>query len=280
MYDNFTIPDPVWGDWTSGESYPPDFVARRLSHKYDQLTDEVVRESRRRYYGQISHIDYQLGRFLGELKTRDLYDETALLFTADHGEHLGDHGLFAKTTYLSSAARVPLIVRVPSGMPLAHPAMEIASATLTADLCPTILDLAGLAPEGPIDGRSLLPAMGRGTGDADRIVCGEYGADGATAFATDGIHKYIYYKNGGIEHLFNVRRDPDDLHNLAVDPALSDVKARLRRALIEYLAGFDRPLVQDGDLVAREIELDEHALRGQNPAAWRGPMRYGQGYDG
>ncbi|MGC9349206.1 MAG: sulfatase-like hydrolase/transferase [Anaerolineae bacterium] len=249
MYDNFSIPDPVWGDWVEGDAYPPDFIERRLSHKYDHLSEETIREARRRYYGQVSHIDYQLGRFLGELRTRRLYDETALIFTADHGEHLGDHGLFAKTTFLNSAARVPLIVRLPSGVPKAHAALEIASPTMTADICPTILQLAGLSPHTPMDGMSLLPAMARGEGDADRVICGEYGGehslDHVTAFATDGAYKYLYYVNGGIEQLFDTRHDPDDLHDLAQEPDLRGVRDRLRRALVDYLTKFDRPIIED-----------------------------------
>jgi arylsulfatase A-like enzyme len=282
MYDPFTIPDPVRGDWTEDDRYPPDFVARRIAHKYDQLTDEMVRESRRRYYGQISHIDYQLGRLLGQLKSQGLYDDTAIFFTADHGEHLGDHGLFAKTTYLNASARVPLIARLPEGVDLAHHALTPATPALTADLCPTILDLAGLAPTAPGDGHSLLPVLAAGEGET-RTICGEFGREGSTAFATDGAYKYVYYANGGIEHLFDARNDPDDLHDLARDPALAETRDRLRAALIDYLAGFDRPLVQDGALVVRALALDEaahHALRGQNPAAWRGPMHYGQGYYG
>jgi arylsulfatase A-like enzyme len=111
MYDNFTIPDPVYGDWANESDYPPDFNARRLASKYDQLNEEMLRETRRRYYGQVSYIDYQLGRFFGELKTRGFYDDTAILFDADHGEHLGDHGIFGKTTFLRGSGDVPLCTR-------------------------------------------------------------------------------------------------------------------------------------------------------------------------
>jgi hypothetical protein len=68
--------------------------------------------------------------------------------------------------------------------------------------------------------------------------------------------------------------------NLAHDKEYEAVKDRLKSALIAYLNGFDRPLVQDGALVALDADLDEYALRGRNPCAWRGPMRYGQGYGG
>ena len=131
-----------------------------------------------------------------------------------------------------------------------------------------------------IDGRSLLPMIEAGSGDEGRVICGEYGRDHGTAFATDGAFKYIYYAGGGVEHLFDVVNDPEDLTNLARDAQYEAVKSELKVALIRYLEGFDRPMVQDGQLVAYEVEIDEPTLRGRNPAAWRGPMRYGQGYGG
>ena len=280
MYDNFTIPDPLYGDWAEGPDYPPAFTARRLSGKYEQLNPEMLRETRRRYYGQISYIDYQLGRFFGELKTRQMYDNTAIIFDADHGEHLGDHGIFGKTTFLNGSGDVPLVMRVPDWVPLAHSSLEIDTPTLTADLHPTILDLAGLEPQGQAqDGRSLLPGLASGENEA-RTIYGEYGHGSGTAFATDGQHKYVYYAQGGVEHLFDAIDDPENLTNLAHLNSLEKKKKTLRNGLIRYLEHFERPMVQDSKLVAAGAELDEYALRGRNPCAWRGPMRYGQGYGG
>lgn len=279
MYDNFSIPDPVYGDWAEGPDYPPDFAARRLTGKYDQLSLEMLRETRRRYYGQVSYIDYQLGRFFGELRSRGMYEDTAILFDADHGEHLGDHGIFGKTTFLRGSGDVPLVMRLPGWVPLAHPALEIDMPVLTVDLYPTILELAGLRARGEIDGMSLLSWIQQGNGE-ERIICGEYGRESGTAFATDGRLKYVYYAHGGIEHLFDVANDPDDLHNLSHSAEHEQHVERLKTALIDYLKGFARPLVEDGQLVVFDADLDEYALRGRNPCAWRGPMRYGQGYGG
>jgi arylsulfatase A-like enzyme len=280
MYDNFTIPNPVYGDWAEGADYPPDFIARRWTGKYDQLSAEMLLESRRRYYGQVSYIDYQLGRFFGELRSRGMYEDTAILFDADHGEHLGDHGIFGKTTFLRGSGDVPLLMRVPQWVPLAHPALEIETPVLTADLHPTILELAGLSPPpSGADGRSLLPWLKAGSGEA-RVICGEHGHGSGTAFSTDGQFKYIYYARGGIEHLFDVVNDPDDLHNLSHSPDHEIHLERLKAALIDYLERFDRPLIEDGQFIVQDADLDEYALRGRNPCAWRGPMRYGQGYGG
>jgi arylsulfatase A-like enzyme len=280
MYDNFTIPEPVQGNWVDTEADPPLFRERRTTMKYAELSAEMLRESRRRYYGQISHIDYTLGRFLGELRTRGLYDDTVIIFTSDHGEHLGDHGLFGKTTYLTGSADVPLIMRFPEWVKIARPNLTIDTPVLSADLCPTLLELVELKPTADVDGVSLLPMLRRGQGEA-RVVCGEYGrAENANAFATDGRFKYIYYSKGGVEQLFDVAHDPDDLHNLSDKAECGSIKRALREHLIHYLQRYDRPLVQGGTLVATEPDFDEIAARARNPFAWRGPMRYGQGYGG
>ncbi|MEZ4581432.1 MAG: sulfatase-like hydrolase/transferase [Caldilineaceae bacterium] len=92
-------------------SYAPDHAEIRQPHRRNGG------ESRRRYYGQVSHIDYCLGRFLGELRSRGLYDDTVVIFTSDHGEHLGDHGLWGKITYLQGSVDVPLVAVSGLGSP-------------------------------------------------------------------------------------------------------------------------------------------------------------------
>jgi len=272
LYDQFSIPDPVYGDWYETD-YPAIFRERRLTHKYDQLNADMLRAARRHYYAQITHIDYQLGRFLGELRTRGLYDDTLIVATADHGECLGDHGIFAKSVYLESSACVPLIMRGP-----AIPAVVESNApVLTADIPATLLDAAGLDPWPDVEGISLLPHLRNETALDDRIICGE---SIGTAFATDGQYKYIYFTKGGREQLFEVANDPDDLHNLAADPAYRPQLNHLKSRLIEYLSSFERPMVRDGALVVEDEHIDETQLRSRNPAAWRGPLRWGQGYGG
>ncbi len=276
MYDNFTIPDPVRGEWVDAEDAPAFFRDKPLTHNYDHLSEEVIRESRRRYYGQISHIDYQLGRLFGELRTRGLYDDTAIVFTADHGEHLGDHGVFSKTTYLASSGMVPLVMRLPRGAEVARPAMRLGSPVMTADICPTLLGLAGLEPDAETDGISLLPALAAGN-LGPRTICGECGPH---AFATDGAHKYLYYGKRGSEQLFDCVGDLQDLRDLSRSPEGQEPGKRLRAALIEHLTAHGSPLAESGRLVASDHAPDESALRSVNPFAWRGPMRHGRGYGG
>ncbi len=129
------------------------------------------------------------------------------------------------------------------------PTQEVHSPVLTADLFPTVLDMAGTALPDEIDGVSLMPQIASGQA-VERIVCGEFGRPGnAMAFATDGHWKYIYYVQGGVEHLFDMATDPDNLHNLVHDATYAGETTRLKQELIAYLARHDRPLVVDGRLM-------------------------------
>lgn len=268
MYDNFTIPSPVDGDWRESE-YPATFEARRIRSKYDYMQPEAILEARRRYYGQMSQIDYQLGRLIGALQSKKLYGDTAIAFTSDHGECLGDHGIFAKHCFLESAARVPLILRLPPSMREETAMAGHDTPTLTADICPTFLELAGLDRDADAEGQSLLHAL-----DRDTI----FGETPESAMSMGQGYKYIYYPAGGIEHLFNVTDDFDDRQNLAQVAELQPIKKQLRQQLTTYLGQNESPMVENGELLAHPINVDGQHLRQVNPAACRGPMYGGDGY--
>ena len=224
LYDNFDIPDPVIGDWVGTDAEPASLIEQRISNKADRIKPDVTRKLRQHYYAQITHIDYQLGRFLGTLKQKGLYDDTIIVVTSDHGEHLGDHHLFAKYTFLESSARIPLILRLPERFKVKH--TRIDTPVLTADIPITLMEVAGLSVNDDVAGRSLLDL------DEDRIVFGE---TRFSAFATNSQWKYIYYLDSGSEQLFDVINDPDDLHNLASDLDLQDIKDSMRSFLHHHL---------------------------------------------
>ena len=287
IFDEVDIPEAVVGDWVGAEDEPQSLIADRIARKSDRVSPQVLQRTRRHYYGQITHIDYQLGRLFGELKARGLYDNTVIVITSDHGEHLGDHGLFAKSTFLESSARVPIILRLPREHGIATPLespprfprltgggipednRRVETPALTADIAPTLLELAGLQPNQEMDGVSLLQLP------EDRTI---YGETQQSVFATDGVFKFIHYFAHGAEQLFDLNRDADDRDNLAGQETYADAQAALKTALINYLRANRRPAVVEDALLVTDSPLDCDKLRAQNTAAWRGPLRYGQGY--
>lgn len=216
-----TSPDPTDPHWL------------RIRHllgidRAGDVTETHVRRARRAYYGAVSFIDHQVGVLLETLKETGLDRDTMVVFAADHGDMLGERGLWDKMTWYENAARVPLIVSHPG----AFGPRRVARSVSTIDLLPTFAEIAGdgAAPDyaAPIDGRSLLPHLS-GTGGHDEVL-GEYLAEGAIApllMIRRGRHKYIRGQ-GDPEQLYDLADDPPEQHNLAADPAHAALMATLR----------------------------------------------------
>ena len=159
-YDRYIdrdLPAPPVGDWALDMPGGP--VPRKGVNPnawYIDLDEHDRRCSQAAYYGMINFIDDQIGRLLQVMKT-ELAD-TVFLFTADHGEMLGDHHMFRKTWPYEGSARVPFIVSGPTSAPLCSGVVSPAAVGLQ-DLMPTILDIAGAPIPDAVTGRSLLPIM-------------------------------------------------------------------------------------------------------------------------
>ncbi|MEK3883750.1 sulfatase-like hydrolase/transferase [Paenibacillus sp. PL2-23] len=282
LYDGVDIPDPIAGDWTGAEA--PEWVRhRRLSRKLDRLSEDVVRAARKHYYAMITHIDYELGRLFGELKGQGLWDNTIIIFTSDHGEMLGDHGLFHKSCFYEQSARVPLILKPASSTPLPLGAGSVCDKpVLLADLYPTLTELAGCSKPGDRDereGRSLIASMNGDELVADRVLAGYIQDEGGLYMVTDGKWKYVYYAQDQREQLFHVEEDAGELKDLwpAAAAAKDERLVSYRRILADTFASHGITM-ENGELKADQAarkEWTEERIRQNNPFAWRGPIRYG-----
>ncbi|MDX6628600.1 MAG: choline-sulfatase [Gaiellales bacterium] len=189
------------------------------------LTDEEVRRARHGYYASVSYLDERVGELLDALGATGLDRDTLVVFTADHGELLGERGLWYKMSFLDGSARVPLIVRGPG---LA--ARRIEGPVSQLDLAPTLAELAGAAAvEAEFEGSSLAKALtGAAEGPAEAL--GEYLAEGVQAPAVmirRGAHKYVRCP-GDPDLLYDLDADPLELRNLAGDPRSAGLLARFR----------------------------------------------------
>lgn len=197
----------------------PAYVASRL-HK---LTDEETLTARRQYGALVSHIDEHIGHILDALDRKGVRERTYVLFVSDHGEMLGDLGLFTKHVPYEAAMRVPLIVAGPdvrSG--------ECSDALVELiDLHPTILELAGVLPPREIDARSIVPVLrGDSLSHRSATVCAERGYRAVRTRS----HKLIEYDDGSYE-LFDLIADPHETVNHAVEhPTLVETLAATLRA--------------------------------------------------
>lgn len=246
-HDPFTITEPYWSRYSDAEIEPPRVevpVARldphslRLRHAcgigQQPVTADQVRAARRAYYGAVSYFDDQVGAILETLGAAGLANDTCTIVVSDHGEMLGERGLWYKMSFFEPACRVPLIVHAPGRFR----ARRVPQSVSLVDILPTLVDIAadgGAAPgfATPLDGRSLLPHL-EGRGGHDEAF-GEYLGEGAVApivMIRRGRHKFIR-SPGDPDQFYDVASDPDELRNLAVetpgDPALATFAAEAER---------------------------------------------------
>ena len=257
--DEETIPDPIQATWPEDPD-APDCFSRGDPARHTHLDHSDARTRRRYYAGDLVHLDEQLGALLD---TVDL-DRTVVLFTADHGELLFDHGFTGKgQKHYDGAIRIPLIAVGPDITAGTHNAF-----VQLEDLAPTILDLLGveLPPRsslrrdvedvpGQFHGRSLVPLFGGELPANWREAA--YVESFNNIYSADPIHwartirttqyRYTRYPGDAGEQLFDLTADPDERRNLASDSNLADVRGRLLEQL------FDRLVLQDAPLTHRDL---------------------------
>ncbi len=248
-----------WADAYADAEVPAPVVAQTptsaLAEENRLLGDlpgpAYVRRMREAYFASISFVDEQIGRVLEMLETTGLADNTLVLFTSDHGELLGDYGLYQKWLPYDACTRVPFIMRFPGRVEGGAVRDEFID---LMDILPTALDAAEVAHPQPeaLPGASLLttePARAR------TAQFTEYSFDNRRWISLrTADYKYNYYYGGGAEELFDLRRDPEETTNLlaqGVPEKWATVRAALRRRLTEHEQQWGLPgYVADGELLS------------------------------
>jgi arylsulfatase A-like enzyme len=187
------------------------------------MSDEEVAHTRRQYCAIIELIDHWIGEMVAVLERRGLLDNTIVVFTSDHGEMLGDHGMYQKEVPYEPAIRVPLIMAGPG---VAEGQVSEALVELI-DVNPTVCELAGLPSQENIDARSFA-LVSRGEGDEHRDEA--ISVIRRFRLIRTRTHKFIDHYNAGVE-LYDLANDPAELHNIADDNP--DLVAELRRRLLD-----------------------------------------------
>lgn len=218
------------------------------------VTPEEVRRARHAYYGALAYVDDRIGEILDALTACALSDDTITVFLADHGELLGEHGLWYKMSFFEPASRVPLIVHAPR----LFPPRVVEDAGSLLDILPTLAAIAadGAEPDYAIkpDGRSLLPEL---SGQAGKdLALGEYLAEGAIApivMIRRDQWKFIHCP-ADPDQLYDRAADPDERRNLAQDSAHTGVVAAFRA---EVAQRWDLPAL---DCQVRESQKRRHLV--------------------
>jgi choline-sulfatase len=232
------------------------------------LTADQVVTARHAYYAAISYVDDRIGEVLAALRDSGLKRDTIVVLTADHGEMLGERGLWYKMTFFEASARVPLIIRAPGRLAPGR----VGEPVSLLDLAPTLIALCDQPgagePWADTDGVSLMaPLTGQGPRPGGDVV-GEYLAEGVRSPAVmlrRGRHKYVWCRDDP-DQLYDLADDPAELVNLAADPAHAELCGSLRA---EVDRRWDMPALERAVLASqRERRLVVAALRRGRTARW------------
>lgn len=217
--------------------YAPEEVT--LPVNYDEARSQYTRDEvaamTAQYMGKITHLDDRVGELVAALKARGNWENTVVVFSADHGDRMGEHGLVSKCGFEEGSVRVPLIVSGPAA-PLRNRGARNASPVSFLDLYPTFLELAGTGIPDFCQGTSLLPLV-TGTADAVHETVFSEIANGESFnyMARDARWKWYIHGRNGHQCLFDLQSDPWERTNLAGQPEHAETLGRLRNRMFEFL---------------------------------------------
>ncbi|MBR5383577.1 MAG: sulfatase-like hydrolase/transferase [Clostridia bacterium] len=187
---------------------------------------EQAKEIRANYAGSVTLIDEWIGRLIDTIKVRGEWENTVVLFTSDHGELNGDHGFVNKRNFFRGAVNIPLIIRTPE---TARSGGHVSDALVSLiDVGPTLAEYAGKVLEYTQFGRSLCPLLAGETTVHRTQVLSELSGERMIA---DHEWKAVFNSQGELYLLFHLTEDPDEVENLAVDPAYREVAREMEHRL-------------------------------------------------
>lgn len=196
------------------------------------------------YYAMIENLDKAFGKILDHLESRGLLDNTVVIFTSDHGEMLGDHGLLYKgCRFFEGLVHVPLIMSGP-GIEAGQRRKALVE---TIDIAPTLLEYAGIDQNHDMQGQSLSPVLGKGvdfhketvvTDFNDSVATSEAKDDTQASMTFDGRYKVVvYHSHPGLGELFDLQDDPNEFTCRWDDPEYQTLKAELLQRHMDRMMG-------------------------------------------
>ncbi|MEM6691429.1 MAG: sulfatase [Planctomycetota bacterium] len=202
-----------------------------LLKKKDQrnLPKELGRQAIQAYHASITFADKQIGKILDALDDSELTKNTIVVFTSDHGYHLGEHGHWQKQTLYQNATQVPLIVAGPGVTPGVGEFAEL------VDVYPTVCELAGINPPDALAGRSLVPVL---SGKAESVRTSALSHHSEGYALREGSFRFVLWGENGMDglELYDHSIDPDEMTNVASEAKYADVAADFSRRIRKRIA--------------------------------------------
>ncbi|MCH1509107.1 MAG: sulfatase [Akkermansiaceae bacterium] len=224
-YDKMILPEKVDGDWD-------DIPKQGINYKTSKNMKMDVRRQKKAvggYYASVVYMDRMVGQVLDSLTKAGLDDKTIVIFTSDHGYHLGEHDFWAKVSLHDESAAIPLIIRIPGKKPaVCHSLVEL------LDLYPTLSKLCGLEVPSRLQGKDISPVFDN---PKHEVRDAAFSVNGKGFLLREHDWAYIQYGedgNKGIE-LFDMKKDPKQYTNLANDPKHAGTVTRFREKMTAKL---------------------------------------------
>jgi iduronate 2-sulfatase len=224
-HEEMVLPEKVPGDWD-------DIPEAGINYKTStNMKMDVPRQKKAvsGYFASVAYMDSQVGKLLNALEQSGARDKTIVIFTSDHGYHLGEHDFWAKVSLHEESAKVPLIISVPG-----KPPAVCNSLTELLDLYPTISSLCGLEVPERLQGEDISPMLDDPTHE---VRSAAFSVNGKGFLLREDRWAFIQYGEDGAKgmELFDMERDPLQLENLAADSEHSAVVERMKRQLAQKL---------------------------------------------
>lgn len=245
LYQNISMPDAVYGDWSKDiDNVPIGLIEGAFENTNVHLfSEEQLKASKRAYYSMITQLDYSLGLLFGCLRENNLFENTWIIFTSDHGEMLGDHHMAQKNLFLEGASHIPMIIVPPKNSNYKRNEIKAYLAEIN-DVYPTILAMANIEKPENITGKNLLEL------DEERIFYGN-SLNKHFCIIKDNI-KLIYCSRGDVKLLFDLNEDKMEQHNLINDKNYKHIEEELWKLLIEHTKKYTPELLENDYFITSE----------------------------
>lgn len=235
-----------------------------------QYSEKERALAKKAYYATCTQIDHQIRLLMGTLREANMLEDTIIVFFSDHGDCLFDHDIVGKRNFYEGSANIPLIF---AGEPmLKYKGEDCTKLACLKDVMPTLLDLCDIEIPETVEGVALF-------GESEnKSLYGEI-SEGrlAVRMIRDKDYKFIYYPNGNLKQLFDMKKDRLEKNNLADEAEYADVVARMEQMLIAELYNDDLEWIKDGKLVGCEYKKKQKfdfGLYNQRGSHWPLPGKY------
>ncbi len=205
----------------------------QITHGWSLFSPEMHQVAKAHYYALVTFQDQQISRILTRLDELGQLQNTIILYTADHGDLTGDFGFWAKSCFYRGSVNVPMIFSAPGAIPIGQVLDDLAG---TQDIFPTLAALAGIPLAHKVDGKDISPQMtGKSQEQIRPYAVSYYNCSPMQGYMiADQKSKFIYNECNGIEELYDLENDPNELNNLIENGKWQEKRQYWKKNLVQW----------------------------------------------